>query len=305
MPAVTRPGLFGPERPYGSFAGKTVVASAGPPGLVILYENRGLGNLISGVFTPAVWSATSSVATLPASNLANPVRGTVCRSAGLDAPWRLVVDFGGAVDLEALALVGSNLTTSATVVVKLNTADSWGSPAQTFLLVPWNQTTTGVLLTLFGASHVYRYMAIEITDATNPDGYYEVGVAYPSPVFELPISGPVFWEFAWEIVDPSHVSYARAQTPWTDDLAVYAQVEMSWRFISEALAFGEWQTMARAMGRKRDGVLCRYGGGAGATAQARSLNIYGRFPEIPRLVEVKTGDGFEYDWGPVTFRESL
>jgi hypothetical protein len=267
--------------------------------LMILYRNLGLD---------ATWSASTAVATLPARHLADPNRKMVCRSTGLNNPWRLVADLGADyADLDpikALGLVDANVTTGATITFKSNDTNAWGAPADSASLVPWDAADTGVLLKVLGATWARRYLAIEITDLANPDGYYELGVPVLSPAFSLPRGAP--HEFAWGIVDPSKVSRAPDNTPKTEKRAKYAEADMAWHQLAESVVFGEVQTFLRAAGISDDVILSVFSGDPDADDATTSLNLYGRFVELPKFVYAGQNPvkGNVYDWGPVAFRES-
>ena len=259
-----------------------------------LYQNLGLD---------ATWSASSEEPTLPVEHLNTHVRGRKVRSTGLDSPWRLVCDFGSATAVSALALVDANVTTSATITIKMHTADSWGTPDFSTTLTPWDATDVGgVLLKLFSSTQTKRYLAVEITDATNPDGYYEVGVVFPSPLYTFPDEAPN--DFTWRLVDPSMLSYAPAQTPWTEVREVYAMTECEWKYLTESHVFGTLQPVLRTMGRARDLVQTVFSGAPSADAVSKSLNLYGRLTELPDFEYAFVSGGNSYTWGPVIFRES-
>ncbi len=258
----------------------------------LLYRNYGLA---------ATWSATTAVATLPASNLASPKRQTKCRTTSITAQ-RFVADFGEAVTLGAVAIATHNFTSAASLAIKMNAADAWGAPAFSTTLTAWDDKDSNVLLKFFDAAQTYRYLAIEPTDAANPDGYFEMGVPVLSPVFSF---GDAPNDLRLRFVDPSPVSYAPAGTPHTEERVVFAEVEMDWRLLTEAMVFGDLQTVLRYIGRKRDLVLSTFSTAPSADDISKSLNLYGRLVEIPEFEALATANGNRYNWGPVVFRESL
>lgn len=258
----------------------------------ILYKNRGLD---------ATWSATTSVATLPAANLADASRGKKYRGTSLTSQ-RVVADLGAAYAVGGVAVATHNLTSAASVVVKWNSSDSWASPAGTATLTAWDDKDSNVLVKLLDAAQTYRYWAFEPADPTNTDGYFEFGTIVISPVYAF-ADTPA--ELSLEFVDPSVTSYAPSGTPRTEDRDLAVRLSLDWSPMTAAAVFGDLQTMVREIGRKRDGVLSVYSAAPSADDAAKTLNLYGRFEELPPLTLVKTGTGDRYEWDGVVFRESL
>lgn len=257
----------------------------------ILYRNRGLAG---------TWSATTAVATLPVSNLANPKRGTKYRSTSI-AAQRIVVDLGAAYAIDAVALATHNLTSAATITIKGHTADTWAAPAFSTTLTGWDDKDSGVLVKILASTQTYRYWAFEPTDAGNTDGYLEFGVIALGPLFAFS-DAPA--EVAVKFVDPSITTYAPSQTPHTEERNVYLELELDWRLMTEAVVFGTLQTALREIGTKRDGALSIFSEAPGAGDVSKTLNVYGRFVDLPPFVMVPTTNGNRYNWA-ATFRESL
>lgn len=250
----------------------------------LLWRNRGLDG---------TWSATSAVATLPASNLADINRRRVWRSTGLASPERVVVDLGAAYAIDAIAIVSHNLTTGATVTLKGHTADSWAAPDFSEAVTVYDDKDADVVVHFLSAQTTKRYWALEITDAANPDGYVEIGVLALGPVFSF---GDAPNDFGLQLVDPSIVSRGPAGTPKTEERQVYAEVTLPWLLLTESTVFGDLQTVLRYVGRNKDTVLSVFASAPPADDVSKSLNLYGRLAEIPAFVYRGSVTGNRYDW---------
>lgn len=99
-------------------------------------------------------------------------RHTFWRSEDLESPNTITIAHGEAREATVIAIFDHNLTDSATVTYKANSSASWGSP-------PVEETLTiASPLVAYVDTHTYAYRQIEITDASNPDGYIEIGGLY-------------------------------------------------------------------------------------------------------------------------------
>lgn len=270
------------------------------PRVTLLWKNHGL-------HADTTWTASNSEATLPPRNLKTHVRGDIVRSIGTPSPWRVVANLGSAKAVEAVALIFDTRptayipTTSATITIKSNTMDSWGSPADSFTLTPWDARNTGVLLAILGETWTRQYLAVEITDTGHALGYYELGVVSAGPLYEFPRSGRPTDRARFELVDPSPVSRAPSQTPHTEERRMFERLRLEWAHIPTEDVFGDLQTVLREVGKKRDGVLALHSDDPDADETARSLNIYGRFEDLPEFEYEDLAQGPSWNWGPVTF----
>lgn len=110
----------------------------------------------------------------------NPL--TYFRSLNVSTTLTLTVDFGTPRNIKACLFYDTNLTSSATILLKGNTSDSWGSPAYSTGITPEEVTYI---------DQEYRYWRGEITDATNPDEYIEIGHWFLGDYLQL--TGNGFW----------------------------------------------------------------------------------------------------------------
>lgn len=136
---------------------------------------------------PAIITPSDENAEYPATNL---VLNNCCltfRSNAADAtPVRLVIDFGSAQTINAVAFANVNFQVTATVTIEGHTSNSWGSPAfsVTMDLSDYLQDPNN-LLESFSTNKTYRYWRVSITDDGNPDGFIEIGELFFGTATEL------------------------------------------------------------------------------------------------------------------------
>ena len=90
----------------------------------------------------------------------------------------ITMDLGSAQQVTAFCLGEHNLSSTATITLMANSADSWASPA-------WSQgiTRTAKHLGIF-LDQTYRYWRIRLQDAANADGYLRAAEVYLGGYFE-------------------------------------------------------------------------------------------------------------------------
>lgn len=82
----------------------------------------------------------------------------------------IVVDYGTAVECDSIAILGHNLTASATLKIQGNSSDSWTSP-------PLDETITASTdeIAHFFTAGTYRYWRFTFSDTANTSSYIELG----------------------------------------------------------------------------------------------------------------------------------
>jgi len=159
--------------------------------------------LSPGKSDAATLAASSELASLPASNLQNMQPKRKWRSDAATSPY-LELDFGAAgCAATGFALIGHNLTASATIRVRGKaTYPVTSSPTvDTTALSAWpssgkpSDESWPHYLSWLSWSNVtaLRYWRIDIADGTNPDGYVEAGRlmlgAYWQPSLNFDLAG--------------------------------------------------------------------------------------------------------------------
>jgi len=90
------------------------------------------------------------------------------------------IDLGSAKDVSTVGIIG-NVSLTGTITLKGNSTESWAAPA-----VEESVTIANRNLLHYFTSANYRYWRIEITDASNPDGYIEINKVFLGEYVQLP-----------------------------------------------------------------------------------------------------------------------
>ncbi|MCP3682363.1 MAG: hypothetical protein GY861_06695, partial [bacterium] len=94
--------------------------------------------------------------------------------------------YSGAVDVDTVAVLGNNFTSSATVKIQANATDVWTSPTvdQSLTYTKDNRRSTelgrdvGVWSYQFSTTQSYRYWRLTVDDGSNLDTYIEIGFVF-------------------------------------------------------------------------------------------------------------------------------
>ncbi len=79
--------------------------------------------------------------------------------------------FASAISADTVAILGSNLSDSATVKIEANASDSWSSPSVSETL----ENFSGVWVYQFSSVQTYPFWRITLDDPTNPESHIEIG----------------------------------------------------------------------------------------------------------------------------------
>lgn len=161
---------------------------------------------------------------LPVSQLKNRLLHKVWRTTSADPRWTwFVADFGQARSIDVVALIKHNGTTSgqwrirfsndpyfATSIYDSGLINLWPSQSG-FGSLPWGTFPWGGVVNPEQATNYYinsihilpasqsaRYMRIDISDPTNPSGYFQLGRALASPVYRPSTNIQYNWGIGWE-----------------------------------------------------------------------------------------------------------
>jgi len=142
----------------------------------------------------------------------------------LAKPWRttgltgisVVADFGGTASVTMAAILGHNLTTSATLVISGNTTSSFVAPSYTTSMT----AVDGVILKYFGAAQELRYWQYTIEDPTNTAAYVEIGRLWAGVYWQVDPTNTV--DFSVNKKRSDTVTYGRGRQK-------YATQGVGWR----------------------------------------------------------------------------
>lgn len=117
-------------------------------------------------------AASSEEEDLPVSNIAHPFRTYVWRSTD-DTSETITIDLLSAYSVLCAAIIAHNLTSGATITYE-SSNDSGFSTLIADETLTWRSGVIFVFLT----SNTARYHRFTFADASNPDGYIEIGRAF-------------------------------------------------------------------------------------------------------------------------------
>lgn len=147
---------------------------------------------------------TADASTLGASNVLILPTSLPWRSNGTGAK-SLIVDFGTAVTVDFVAVVGHNVSASAALFNFVGGATS--PPTTDTINLLTNHLGPGTTFGIRSAGSVsHRYWAVNITDNSNPDSYYEVGYVVLGVKTELGFN----MNFDW--IEQVHINNRMAET---------------------------------------------------------------------------------------------
>jgi hypothetical protein len=217
----------------------------------------------------ATITASSAVASLPASNVAQLWRSKPWRSTGCSSEW-IKFDFGSAKAVRALVFVGHNLTSGATIKIQGNATDVWTSPSIDVTLT-YNAANVVYLWT---ADQSFRYWRITIADASNPDGYVQIG-----RVFLGPTTTPErnFTRWSKEPIDPTTITRSYDGAESFDRRTAYDRLTFEFDRILPAA----FDTLAAAVGVKTYFFIIADYDNALRTDGRHDLTRYCRLEAIP------------------------
>lgn len=112
-------------------------------------------------------------------------RDTRYRSAELESPNTITVDLGSAQEVKACILMDHNFSSSATLLLEADDADSFdsdGGSAQFSEAMTWADNK---ILHYLSAATTKRYWRVSITDLGNTDGYIELSELFLGSYMEL------------------------------------------------------------------------------------------------------------------------
>lgn len=126
----------------------------------------------------AAISASSEETDLPATNVAHPFRTYKWRATG-DSNETITIDLGSEYSVLAVALIGHNFSSGAAIKYQ-SSNDSDFDPLIADEALTWRN---GIIFK-FLTSNSARYHRVNIQDASNPDGYVELGRLFLGDYFE-------------------------------------------------------------------------------------------------------------------------
>jgi hypothetical protein len=204
-------------------------------------------------------TADDEVALLPVENLQDRQIVRIWRNTQTSA--QIDVDFGTARIVNFAALIKHNLSQFATIRWRLSNAsdfsttvydsgtiDAW-PVVEEFGTLPWGVFQWGGFLNpeiaaeytistfdVLDEAVVARYLRIDMSDATNPDGYIQAGRLISGPAYQPSINYANGVEF--EFIDESRVTKSRGGQTFVDEVERYRRMRFELINLPEAEIFG-------------------------------------------------------------------
>ncbi len=229
----------------------------------------------------ATLTASSAATGFPASNLKNPFRTKVWRTAGATAGTaNLVIDHATAKAVTCVALAGYNWTSApGTLNLEFNATDAWGAPSATEALT-WSANPTangnfGIIIKTF-ASKSYRYNRLNVVyspGAVPTD--WDLGRIFLGTYFEPTYNYGPAW--SGNYVDESIGNRTIGGQDHFDEITKYREFAFSFRVDSQT----QWelfQLMFLTVGRSKDlFVAMDYDN------EPNEMTIYGKLSQLPAM----------------------
>jgi hypothetical protein len=217
----------------------------------------------------ATITASSEVASLPASNVAQLWKSKVWRTTGYASEW-IKFNFGAAAAVRALALVGHNFTSGATVKIQANATDVWTSPSIDVTLA-YNAAN---LVYLWSSDQSFQYWRITIVDASNPAGYLEVGRVF---LGQTATPDRSFARWSREPVDPTVITRSYDGAESFDRRTAYDLLTFEFKLVLTST----FDALAAAVGLKTYFFVIADYDNALRTDGRHDLTKYCRLEELP------------------------
>lgn len=203
----------------------------------IVYENLLPGATLSG----------AAVSSLPVANLVDDQPSKVARWSGAAASF--TADLLSAQEVGAVALAGTNLTSTATLRVRMGTDGvSWAF--DTGIIDPQAKPElNGLAAYLFpGAGETYRYLRCDIADASL--SYIDIGHAIAGPVFEPAINFE--WDWLSSVTDLSATQGGDGGQLYVRRRPKLRGMALSFKALSKAEIMGDVRRMQRIAGTSKN-----------------------------------------------------
>jgi hypothetical protein len=212
-------------------------------------------------------AADSELATLPASNVQQSHLSRKWHTGAAVKSARLIFDMGSAVSCSLLAVLGANLTETATLRLRASTLD----PAvlanlllDTGTIAAGAKTGYGAAFKAFGAVAA-RYWGLDLADLSVPDNL-QVGRIFLGPHWQHSQALLYGWELS--VLDASEVVESYGGQSYADERPQRRVIDFSLDFLSEQEMYENTFALARANGVVRDVLVIPMEGSAYVSEQA-------------------------------------
>lgn len=141
----------------------------------ILYDNQAFNATINALTENPSYPFSTAIGSNTQTQLSRVGRTIDVTSQYID------FSFGSATGVQYVAILGHNITSSATISIQGGTALGGNTFSQSI-----TTEYRGVWIVAFTNVESYQYWRLNISDATNPDGYIEIGAVFLGTSLEMP-----------------------------------------------------------------------------------------------------------------------
>ena len=175
--------------------------------------------------------ASSEETGYAATNLQNTqlkktTRTTIVTSV---ATWDFDAGYGVTIDVNSIALLGHNITTGATSIQFIMSANSDYSAASTSVVFSHEVE----MMTAYFNTDSKRYARVLVCDSANGDGYIEMGFVYAASY--LQVIGGVGIDFPFQPLDSSTGNYSNSGQYFGDEGELLDLYSFNMPYINNAL----------------------------------------------------------------------
>lgn len=232
----------------------------------------------------AILSTADEIATLPVSNVQHQHLSRKWHTpAGVKAT-AFIVDLGPPAACAALALLGTNLTSSATLRVRASDADGTGAAGEK---LDTGITLAGVVPGYGAAYRTWtsasaRYWRIDISDLALPSNI-QVGRVFLGPAWQPSVNLELDWRVS--VLDDSTVRYSYGRQMYSDARPKRRLLQFSLDFMSEHEMYANAHALSMAAGITKDVLAIPDISSAHVSEQA----VWGCLTEPTALAEERLG----------------
>ena len=235
----------------------------------------------------AVLTAGSAAANMPVTNLQLVQPTDVWRAIDLANSY-VVADLGAAAAITLAALLDTNASSAATWRIRAATSEANLTAAPGYdsgSLTHWlasglgDWETTHAVKTF--AAQNFRWWRIDVSDAANPDGYYQAGRLYLAVKWEPTGNIKVREGMSLRWLDPSPIAQTISGHRYPDIKRRRRVLEFGLGYLSEAEMWGNAAPIDRLRGTSKDLLISRDPAHA---SYAQEWTVYGLLHELTPIV---------------------
>lgn len=234
--------------------------------------------------TATAVSASEAATGFPASNIQSTFRQVRWRSLNVTGAKTVTVDLGSAKDITVVGVLDHNLTSNATVTVH-SSADNFATSSWVADLVTSRLDEDGTTIKLnpivaYVEFTTARYWRFTIADATNADGYIEMGRVFLGLFTEMTKNYATGWGI--EPVDLSRVQRSLNGVVHINKKPQYRMVDVNFALIGAA--------QKDALRKVADTIGTHTAAWFDVSPDSLAHDlyvIYGRLTKIPKMVNAR------------------